>query len=132
MHSGIETKFGLTDFISSMSQPSWVWSNGWDFPRLYTWDDDAKTELFNLFNYDSSLLFRGQLDLEEPNFENISLPELCNSDQFPNYCNISEDVPDLLTTMHLMNLAKFPLNVKDIIKENLQLVLSNKFILNIV
>ena len=94
-----------------MSKPSWVWSSGLDFPRLYSWDYKATEELHSLFQYDSSLSHRGFLELEVQNFENLSLPSLCssNSEKLNNYCKIAASVPNLQTTMELMTLAKFPL-----------------------
>ena len=47
----MEFDYGLTDFISTMSQPAWVWTNGLDFPRLYSWTEDTRKELLNLFKY---------------------------------------------------------------------------------
>ena len=105
----MDVEIGLSDYIYTMAKPSWVWSSGLDFPRLYSWDDDAREELLKLFNYDTSLSHRGFLELEIPDFENLSLPSLCNSENFQNYCKIASNIPNLKTTMALMNTAKFPL-----------------------
>ena len=114
--SGVDTPYGLADFISMMSQPSKVWQEPWHFPRFYTWSDAAKDELFDKFNYDYSQLFRGTLSLQEINFEHFKLPHLCTSGNMSEYCSISKKVPDLKTTMELMQLAKYPLKVTDNLK----------------
>ena len=118
--SGVETDFGLSEFISMMSHPAWVWRKELEFPRLYSWSQEAKDEIFKLFNYDSTLIFRGLLKLEEPNFENFSLPLACKEQdsKLKNYCNMLEKLPDLETTMNLMHLAKFPVKIKDSISKN--------------
>ena len=122
---GVDVQFGLTDFISTMSQPSWVWENGMDFPKLYSWDRRAREEIFSLFNYNDALQFRATLDLESPNFENFSLPLLCKSDLkntmgLSNYCEVAQNLPDIGTTLNLMSWANHPTNFDNFINLNLQ------------
>ena len=59
---GMEFDYGLTDFISTMSQPAWVWTNGLDFPRLYSWSEDARKEILNLLRYrpKTKTIFKGE------------------------------------------------------------------------
>ena len=57
--SGVDVKIGLSDFVSVMSQPPWVWNSNYDFPRLYSWSEGAKQPIFSLFNYDLTQSFRG-------------------------------------------------------------------------
>ena len=104
-----------------MSQPGWVWTNGMDFPRMYSLESGAREELLDLFNYNDQLQFRALLDLEAPNFENMSLPSLCNTDLkvsegLSKYCELVEVLPSLETTMKLMSLAKHPLNFEKKLK----------------
>ena len=79
---GIDVQFGLSDYIQSMALPSWVWSNGLDFPRLYSWDQKARDELLELLKYDKSVQQRGLLNLELPDFQNLSFPNLCDSKKY--------------------------------------------------
>ena len=109
--SGRDLKYGLTDYISAMALPTWVWTEELDFPRLYSWSKAARDEMFSFFNYDTSLRQRDFLELIEPDFENFSLPDICGDNgktELANYCQLAEDIPDIFTTMNLMNLAKFP------------------------
>ena len=95
-----------------MALPTWVWTEKLDFPRLYSWSNAARDEIFRLFNYDTSLTRRDFLELIEPDFENFSLPSICSnsvkSTNLTNYCQLANDIPDILTTMNLMNMATFP------------------------
>ena len=91
-----------------MALPSWVWSNGLDFPRLYSWDQKARDELLELLKYDKSVQQRGLLNLELPDFQNLSFLDLCDSKNFEHYCKLYANIPDLKTTMDFMNIAKFP------------------------
>ena len=89
-------------------------------PRFYSWDHETKSELFKIFNYDEEdkkILYRGMLKLEMPDFESFDLVSVCDEDNpgpynLTRYCQLSEKVPDLEATMHLMKLATFPLNFK--------------------
>ena len=61
------------------------------------------------------------LKLEELNFEDFDLSSVCDEDSsgpfnLSAYCLLLENVPDLDTTMHLMKLAKFPLDIDDSLK----------------
>ena len=99
-----------------MALPTWVWTEKLDFPRLYSWSDSAREEMFRLFNYDTSLSQRALLELTEPNFQNISLPNICSKEgnnELTNYCQLAENIPDIYTTMNLMNIAKFPQSFDD-------------------
>ena len=101
-----------------MALPTWVWTEKLDFPRLYSWSNAARDEIFHLFNYDTSLTRRDFLELIEPDFENFSLPSICsNGDKsktnLTNYCQLAKDIPDILTTMNLMNMATFPQTLDD-------------------
>ena len=101
-----------------MAKPPWVWTNGWDFPKLYTWEYKAKMELFDLFDYDPDL--EELNNLKEPNFETFSLPSICkgaNNVLLKRYCKVTKHIPDLHTTMLLMQLAKFPLTFKEDLKK---------------
>ena len=112
--SGIDVDIGLTEYISLMSQPAWVWKENYDFPRMYSLSEETREELQTLFNYDKTLRFSEKLKLKMPNFEKFSLPTACRGNQnFSNYCKLLEKLPDLQTTMHFMNLAKFPLNFQE-------------------
>ena len=96
-----------------MALPTWVWTENLDFPRLYSWSNAARDEIFRLFNYDTSLTRRDFLELSEPDFENFSLPNICDKTDLTNYCELSEHIPDIFTTMHLMNMATFPQTLDD-------------------
>ena len=100
-----------------MALPTWVWTEKLDFPRLYSWSNAARDEIFRLFNYDTSLTRRDFLELIEPDFENFSLPSICSnsvkSTNLTNYCQLANDIPDILTTMNLMNIATFPQTLDD-------------------
>ena len=97
-----------------MSLPAWVWSNGMDFPRLYSWSNKARKELMDFLHYDYGLTLRSLQDLHTPQFENISFASICDdrgaSFNLTEYCKLSESIPNLEITMSLMNLAKFPLD----------------------
>ena len=58
--------------------------------------------------------------LTEPDFETFSLPSLCSDGsrraQFEDYCRLSESLPALSETMHLMHLAEYPLDFNENIK----------------
>ena len=110
----METELGLSDFISLMSQPSWVWSDLYDFPRMNSWNELAREEIQKLFNYDLTLEYSDDLKLRRPNFEEISLHSICqNNANFTNYCKLVKKLPDLQTTMHFMNLAMSPTTFDD-------------------
>ena len=101
-----------------MAKPPWVWTNGWDFPKLYTWEYKAKMELFDLFDYNPDL--EELNNLKEPNFETFSLPSMCKGADnvlLKRYCKVTKHIPDLHTTMLLMQLAKFPLTFKEDLKK---------------
>ena len=113
--SGKDVKIGLSDFVSVMSQPERVWSSQFDFPRLYSLAKPIQSEIFSLFNYDDKLTVRTQQELQTPDFENFSLPSYCSgpeSDQV-RYCNLTKQLPDLRTTMAMMHLAKYPLEIHE-------------------
>lgn len=117
---GVDVKIGLSDFISNMAQPPWIWTTNYDFPRIYSWAKEAKDPIFALFNYDLTQTFRGNLRLSEPDFETFSLPQLCSDpdtrQNYTGYCKIAENLPDLTTTMHLMHLAEYPLDFNENLK----------------
>ena len=77
---------------------------------MYSMNAEARNELQTLFNYDSTIDYTENLNLKMPNFEKFSLSTLCQNSNFSNYCKIVEKLPGLETTMHFMNLAKFPLD----------------------
>lgn len=118
--SGEEVKIGLSDYISNMAQPPWIWTKNYDFPRLYSWDKEAKTPIFSLFNYDLTQSFKGNLRLSAPDFESFSLAGLCSDparrSNYSGYCELTESLPDLPTTMHLMHLAEYPLDFNENLK----------------
>ena len=119
--SDVETDIGLTEYISLMAQPAWTWREPWDFPRLYSWNSEARDEIMKLFNYNNDALFRGLIELHEPNFENFSLPTICDNEEneiLTNYCKMLKTLPSLQTTMDLMFLATFPLNINDNLSNN--------------
>lgn len=108
-----------------MSQPTWVWENGMEFPRLYSWNREARDEILSFFGYQKDLQFRALLDLESPTFENFSLPILCTSDLgekvgLSNYCELAENLPDIRTTLKLMQWAKHPLKFDNSANWNLK------------
>ena len=113
--SGKDVKIGLSDFVSVMSQPERVWSSQFDFPRLYSLAKPIQSEIFSLFNYDEKLTVRTQQELQTPDFDNFSLPSYCSgpeSDQV-RYCNLTKQLPDLRTTLAMMHLAKYPLEIQE-------------------
>ena len=84
-------KIGLSDFVSVMAQPDRVWSSQFDFPRLYSLERPAQSEIFSLFNYDERMTVRTQQELQPPAFENFSLPSYCSgpdTDQIE-YCKLT-------------------------------------------
>ena len=108
----------MLDYISVMAKPSWVWTNVWDFPKLYTWEFKTKMELFDLFDFDPDL--EELNNLKEPNFETFSLSSVCKEADdvlLKRYCKVTKNMPNLQTTMILMQLAKFPLTFKEDLKE---------------
>ena len=112
--SGVDPSISLTDYITLMSQPAKVWSDKYDFPRMLSLEDEAKNELYDFFNFDTSVDYRFKLKLKVPNFETISMSSLCNGNEnFTNYCQILEKLPNLETTMHLMSLASNPLGFEN-------------------
>ena len=117
---GVDVKIGLSDYISNMAQPPWIWTTNYDFPRLYSWEKAAKEPILSLFNYDQAQSFRGILRLSEPDFEKFSLPTLCSDpasrNNYSGYCQLAENLPDLTTTMHLMHLAEYPLDFNENIR----------------
>ena len=116
--SGKKANIGISDFISVMAQPSFIWREKYEFPRLYSWDETAKNQIFALFNYLLNATFRGEIELQEPNFEQFSLPTLCSErrSQYSGYCDLAENLPDLDVIMHLMHLAEYPLDFNENIK----------------
>ena len=123
--SGKDTAIGLTDFMTLMSQPSWIWSDIYDFPRMNSMDDLARKEIQTFFNYDTSLEYAENLKLKKPNFEKDFLKSVCNGQfynaNFTNYCKMLQNLPDLQLTMQLMNLAMSPNSFdSDAIKERLR------------
>ena len=113
--TGTDSHIGLSDFVSLMAQPDKVWGSQLDFPRLYSISRSAQEELFELFHYDETLTIRNQQELDPPDFENFSLPSLCTGAESEDveYCRIIENLPDLKTTMTLMNLAKYPQEIRE-------------------
>ena len=77
--SGKDVEIGLSDYIAFMAKPAWIWDNIYDFPPLYSLDYEARKEIQDAFNFDSSLPFADDLDLRSPNFEKLSLPKLCDN-----------------------------------------------------
>ena len=114
----MNVEMGLSDYISTMSQPAWVWQEGLDFPRLYSWSDSAREEIYHLFNYDQLSSVRDDLQLELPDFENLSLSSLCKSVQtnLTNYCSLAEHLTSLETTLDMMSLASHPLVISEKLK----------------
>ena len=69
-----------------------------------------------MFNYNERLTIRNQQELTEPDFLNLSLPSHCTGGQDGGeneYCKLIENLPDLKTTMTLMNLAQYPLDIQE-------------------
>ena len=117
--SGKKAHMGISDFISVMAQPSFIWREKYEFPRLYSWNDTAKNEIFSFFNYLQNATFRGEIELKETDFEtDFSLPTLCSEKRnlFSGYCDLAENLPDLDVIMHLMHLAEYPLDFNENIK----------------
>ena len=98
--------------MTIMSQPSWIWSEIYDFPRMNSLNDSVRKEIQTFFNYDTNLEYSENLKLKKPNFEKDSLKFICNSQfysaSFDNYCKMLQTLPDLQLTMQLMNLAMSP------------------------
>ena len=98
--------------MTLMSQPSWIWSEIYDFPRMNSLNDLVRKEIQTFFNYDTTLEYSENLKLKKPNFEKDSLKFICNSQfysaSFTNYCKMLQTLPDLQRTMQLMNLAMSP------------------------
>ena len=76
-----------------------------------------------MFNYieTAKILSRPMLNLKEIDFGEFDLSSICDEDSsgpynVSGYCQLLENVPDLDTTMHLMKLAKFPLDIDDTLK----------------
>ena len=96
-----------------MSQPSWIWSEIYDFPRMNSLNDLARKEIQNFFNYDTNLEFSENLKLKKPKFKNKSMKTVCDGQgntNFTNYCKLANNLPDLTTIMQLMSLAMSPTN----------------------
>ena len=94
-----------------MSQPSWIWSEIYDFPRLNSFDDLARKEIQTFFNYDTKLEYSENLKLKKPKFKKWSLKNICTGQgntNFTNYCKLANNLPDLTSTMQLMSLAMSP------------------------
>ena len=97
------------------------------FFRFYSWDYDTRSQFFEIFNYnetDPSILYRGMLKLKELDFQDFDLGSICDEDvtgpyNVSGYCDLAKNVPDLDITMHLMKLAKFPLDIDDSLKSRL-------------
>ena len=97
--------------MTLMSQPLWIWSEVYDFPRMNSMNDLARKEIQSVFNYDANIEYAENLKLKKPNFEKDSLKSICNENvNFTNYCKMMQSLPDLQLTMHLMNLAMSPLS----------------------
>ena len=113
--SNTNVLMGLSDFVSIMAQPAKVWRSQFDFPRLYSFNRKTQEEIFSIFNYNERLTIRNQQELTAPNFVNFSLPSYCiGQDSGENeYCKLSENLPDLKTTLTLMNLAQYPLDIQE-------------------
>ena len=98
--SGVDVKIGLSDYISNMAQPPWVWTTNYDFPRIYSWEKQARDSILSLYNYDQAQTFKGNLRLSAPDFENFSLPSLCTDpatrSNYTKYCEIVENLPDMV------------------------------------
>ena len=117
-----DIQLGLRDYITNMAQPASIWKTAFEFPRLNSWNIEAKKEMFKLFNYHESMPFRGVMELSMPDFETFSVGSICKDPEvlnLTNYCKMVESLPDFETTMELMHLAKYPLEFKDDIKESL-------------
>ena len=102
--------------MTLMSQPPWIWSEIYDFPRMSSMSNLARKEIQTFFNYDANLEYSENLKLRKPNFEKKSLKSICkgeNNSNFTNYCKLMENLPNLQTTMHLMSLAMSPTNFDD-------------------
>ena len=111
--SGSDEDIGLSDFMLLMSQPSWIWSEIYDFPRINSLNDLARKEIQNFFNYDTNLEFSENLKLKKPKFKKNSMKTVCNGQgntNFTNYCKLVNNLPDLTTIMQLMSLAMSPTN----------------------
>ena len=117
---GLDVRISLSDYISNMAQPAWIWTTNYDFPRLYSWEKAAKDPVLSLFNYDQTQSFRGNLRLSAPDFQTFSLPTLCTDPasrlNYTGYCELAENLPDLETTLHLMHLAEYPLDFNENLK----------------
>ena len=114
--SNTNVQLGLSDFVSIMAQPVKVWRSQFDFPRLYSFNRKTQEEIFSLFNYNERLTIRNQQELTEPDFLNFSLPSHCRGGQASaetEYCKLTENLPDLKTTLTLMNLAQYPLEIQE-------------------
>ena len=104
-----------------MSLPSWVWIEGQDFPRLYSWEDKARDEIMKNFQYQNGKISRANLELHSPNFETFSYGQWCStSNNLSTYCSLSNNLPDLEITHQLMSLAFDSLQMKDNIKGKFQ------------
>ena len=119
--SGQDVEIGLSDYISLMAQPPYIWREKYEFPRLYSWSQPAQDSIFTLFNYMKNASFRGDLKLTEPNFETFSLTTLCTDPDrrslYEDYCRMTENLPDLELMMHLMHLAEYPLSFNEEIRD---------------
>ena len=115
-----EVQLGLRDFLSNMAQPITACKAAFDFPKLNSWNPEAKKEIFNLFNYDETSPFFGVIKLRMPDFENMTAGSMCTDPEgnnLTNYCKMVDNLPDLRTTMSLLQLAKYPSKYKDDVKE---------------
>ena len=104
-------EMGLTDFISLMSQPPWIWTQPYDFPRMYSLKSETRKEIQDVFKYDNSVFYSEDLNLKLPDFGKLSMSSICeneNNFNFTDYCQLTNSLPDLQTIMHMMSLAKFP------------------------
>ena len=119
--SGKDVQIGLSDYISVMAQPAYIWREKYEFPRLYSWNASARDSIFHLFNYMNNASFRGDIKLTQPNFETFSLATLCTDPDrrimYEDYCNITENLPNLESMMQLMHLAEYPLSFNEDIRD---------------
>ena len=107
--------------MAVMSLPSWVWIEGQDFPRLYSWNEKARTEIMKAFQYHTDMVSRVNLKLQIPNFSTFTYDQWCQeSKNLSDYCSLSSQLPDLDTTLQLMSLARNLDHSKEILEEKLQ------------
>ena len=101
---------GITDFIRSLSRPSWVWADKYDFPWLPSVDTDIEKLILNMFNLNPSI-HRDKVKIIVPNFEKMSIATFCtdpSNDTVKKYCELAENLPEIEDIMQLMFLASSP------------------------